>query len=166
MNPELYFLVFCVAVLVLFTLSLVFNVMISGSKFMKTYQFLMGTLSYSKEVDSIISRLLDKTDAELLVAKLNDNTIQFFPVDSTESDEDTPYSRTLKAEAEIFIGSKYYSYGYIHRHFGEAKSSEYKKRPSISTFRKILKLEEKLRGEKSTNKAPEVTKNKGSVELQ
>lgn len=166
MNPELYFLVFCVSVLVLFTLGLVLNVCISGSKLFKTYQFLMGTLTYSKDVDIICSRLLDKMEAGLLVANLSDNTIQFFNAEDIEmKDEQTPYSYTLTAEAEIFIGSKYFSYGYIHRHFGEAKSSQYKKRPSLSTFKRIVKLEEKLRGDSSPNKAPKV--NKDSVlELQ
>ncbi|BEH88059.1 hypothetical protein [Klebsiella phage phiKp_21] len=167
MNPELYFLLICVSVLVLFTLGLIFNVCISGSKWFKTYQYIMGTLTYSKEADTLCTRLLDKMDAGLLIAVLTNGTIKLFNAeDIKQTDEQSNYMHTLAAEAEIFIDCKYYSYGYIHRHFGQSKAELYKKRPSIKTFKRIVKLEEKLRGVVSENKKPETDEKNSVLELQ
>lgn len=167
MGTEYYFLYICLSILGLFTLSLIINTCISGSKYFKTFQFLMSSMTYSKEANDLIALTLDKMEAELLVAKLSptESTIQFYAVDKADDDGETPiYHRTLEADVEIWIESKYYAYGYVQRIGGQTRSEFRLKRPSIKTFYRILKLEERLRKPTETNTAPPKSK-KNVVEL-
>lgn len=171
MSVEYLFLFFCIGILVLVTLALTFNTLIMGKSYFKSFQFVMSAMPYSKDANEIINQLFAKVEAGLLTAVISPSgsTIQFFENDpgmqsevvtcKMENDVGGTYYkahvvRTMKAEAEIWIDTKYYFYGYIHRYYGEQKSELYKKRPSVRTFRRIVKLEAQLRGAPSDNKAP------------
>lgn len=166
MGVEYYFLFGCLSVLVLITVGLIINTCISGSKYFRSFQFLMSAMSYNKEADTAINLLLDKTEAGILIAKLSpsDDTIMFVNPNDEEttlvanqyrtSHADPRYVKVLNSEGEIWIGSKYYAYGYIHRYYGQRKDEFYKKRPSLNTFKRILKLEHELKKPSSENAAP------------
>lgn len=185
MSIEYVFLFCCIGLLVLVTLALTFNTLIMGKSCFKTFQFIMSSMPFSKEADDIINQLFAKVEAGLLTANISSSgsTIQFFenePEAQTEVvttrvvDElsgtyfKAQIQRTMKAEAEIWIDTKYYGYGYIHRYYGEQKSELYKKRPSVSTFKRIVKFENQLRGAPTVNDAPPSSterKEKNVVEL-
>lgn len=178
MGIEYIFLFICVGFLVLLTAGLTFNTCISGSKYFKTFQLLMSSMPYSKEADETIRLILDKMDAELLVAKLSPSDESIIFCDATEPEKtvsvlnpdryssyDNRYIRVLASEAEIWIGSKYHNYGYIHRYNGERKTEFFKKRPRISTVKRIIALEEKLRSTPKSNTPPKTNSSNGTVEL-
>lgn len=168
MSIEYWFLFVCIGTLALITIGLIFNTMITGSKYFKTFQLLMSAMPYSAEAEKTISLILDKFDANLLVAKISDcNTNMVFY--STVDESGTKYDKcTSPIVAEIFIGSKYYAYGYVRKYYSEAKAELTKKRPSVKTLKRIIALENKLRGEINTNEPPSVIKSKNNsvVELE
>ncbi len=168
MSVEYWFLFVCIGTLALITIGLIFNTMISGSKYFKTFQLLMSAMPYSADAEKTISLILDKFDANLLVAKISacDTNISFYSVDTDLDGIDTQYPNPVVAE--IFIGSKYYAYGYVRKYYSEAKAELTKKRPSIKTLKRIIALEKSLRGQTSVNEPPSVIKSKKSnvVELE
>lgn len=163
MSIEYWFLFVCIGTLALITIGLIFNTMITGSKYFKTFQLLMSAMPYSAEAEKTISLILDKFDANLLVAKISDcNTNMVFY--STVDESGAKYDKsTSPIVAEIFIGSKYYAYGYVRKYYSEAKAELTKKRPSVKTLKRIIALENKLRGEINTNEPPSVIKSKNNI---
>lgn len=163
MSVEYWFLFLCLGTLVTITAGLIFNTVISGSKYFKGFQLRMSAMQYSSDAEKTISLLLDKLEANLLVAKISacDTNILFYTPETNLEDMDTSYaSFTNSAVAEIFIGSKYYAYGYIRKYYSEAKAELTKKRPSIKTLKRIIALENKLRGTVVQNDSPSVVKGK------
>ncbi|EPE1232544.1 hypothetical protein ACRYKS_19960 [Escherichia coli] len=164
MSVEYWFLFICLGTLVLITLGLIFNTVISGSNYFKSFQLLMSAMQYSDEAEETTTLILNKLEANLLVAKISscNTNIVFY---ASPVDLDGAEMSNQPAVAEIFIGSKYYAYGYIRKYYTEAKAELTKKRPSIKTLKRIIALEKKLRGDVTKNDSPTVvnTKKKNNV---
>lgn len=147
MGAEYYFLFVCVGGLILLAGSLAFSTAIMGKSYCKSFQFMWSSLTYSAEADEKINMLLSKMSANMIVAKLDSrgNNIVF-----KSHDGDT--------EGEINIEQKYYRYGYLTEYGGTSRGDYIKKRPKLKTFKKIVALEEALRGASNDNQAPPTAK--------
>lgn len=139
------FLTICIGALLLFLLSLIVSTCIMDTRLFMTYQFLLSSLKYSKEVDTKINFILAKHEADLLIATIRNNCIEFHE------------KETSKFYASIWIGNKYYTYGYLWKHADGYCNT--KRRPAVSTFKKIVHLEDTLSG-KITKKPSEKKKEK------
>lgn len=148
MGIEYIFLLVCAGGLLLFALALGFNTAIMGKSYCKGFQFMWSSVPKSKEADEKIKFLLNKMDANLIRASFDSgrNTIQFHELDA-DPKRDEP-------EAEIWVGNKYFSYGWLYSYGGSRNGSFIKKRPSRKSFKRILALEEKLTGSTTTNAPP------------
>lgn len=158
MGIEYMFLFFCLGTLAVITSGLVLNTLISGSKYFVTFQLLMSATQYNKTSEETISLLLEKVSANLVVASLS----------STESRIEFMDINTNEVVAEIFIGNKYYFYGTLQKYYGKTMTELSRKRPTIKTLKRIIKLEKQLLGDRTENKEPPVQNNKKKnvVELQ
>lgn len=140
MPIELIFLSVCVGGLIIFLLSLIVSTMIMDTRLFMNYQYLLSSLKFSKETDERLNFILSKYDAGLLTAKLNNNCIEFNE------------NGTYNSYAKIWVGNKYYSYGFIHSLNGYSEHS--KTRGKLSTFKKIVQLEDTLSGRITKKEEP------------
>lgn len=152
MPIELIFLSLCVGGLVIFLLSLIVSTLIMDTRLFMSYQYLLSSLKYSKEADERINFILSKHEAGLITAKLHSNYIHFTDVESNNT------------YAKIWVGNKYYSYGYIYEFSGTNVHT--KNRGKLSTFKKIVQLEDTLSGKITPKETPKKeSKNDDSVIL-
>lgn len=167
MSVEYWFLFLCLGTLVLITLGLIFNTVISGTKYFKGFQLRMSAMQYSEEAENAITLILNKLDANLLVARISecDTNIVFYPLETNIEEMSASERYYTPCVAEIFIGSKYYAYGYIRKYYSEAKAELTKKRPSIKTLKRVIALENKLRGEVYKNESPSIVKSKAKSNI-
>ena len=157
MGIEYIFLLVCAGGLILFALALGFNTAIMGKSYCKGFQFMWSSIPKSKEADDKIRFILNKLDANLIRATFDQgkNTIGFYELDANPNRDE--------ADAEIWIGNKYYSYGWLYSYGGTRSGSYIKKRPSRKTFKRILELEAKLTGATVHNEPPTKSNSTGKV---
>ncbi|SOK58722.1 hypothetical protein [Yersinia phage fHe-Yen9-04] len=116
----------------LFTLYMFVVTSAMGTERLKTSQYFMSSLSYCEEATTKINLLIDKYEAGLIKAKLKNNVIEF-----TEMEKNIP-------AGEIWIANKYFSYGQLHRYGANGNISWQCNKPSLKTFKRIIKLEKQL----------------------
>lgn len=103
--------------------------------------------AYSEDVDTAISMLIAKYNQGLITAEL----------DSFE------YSICFSDGCSVWIGNKYYGYGFLYRYVGGKEiPAANRRRCSTKTFRELQKLENKLRAEKLLATSKDVTISYGS----
>ncbi len=123
-----------IAVIVGFALYMITVTASFGTDHLKVAQFLMSSLTYSKEATKKINLLLDKTEAEILTAALEEKYIVF------------RNSSTGEHDGSIWVGNKYYAYGILARYGSLGGNDWASNRPDIATFKRLVQLENVLRG--------------------
>lgn len=103
-----------------------------GTNRLKVPQFLMSSLTYSEEATTKLNLLIDKYEAGLLTIRKTERQLVF-----------TDASTGQKA-GEIWIGSKYFAYGNLHRYGANDDNQWSCNKPNIKTFKRIVKLEQTL----------------------
>lgn len=101
---------------------------------------------YSSDVDNAIKILIAKYEQNLLTAEIDTFEIKFSDGSS------------------IWIGNKYFGYGFLYAHGNKKYSRSEWRRPSVKTFRDIQKLESTLRIEKASTENDDNTTKYGSNE--
>lgn len=108
-----------------------------GTRRLKTSQYYMSSLKYSKEASTKTNLLIDKYEAQILDAVATDKEIIF-----TEDGQEV---------GSIWTNNKYYSYGNLQR-YGASKSKEFQcTKPDVKTFHRIIKLEDELKAKAELN---------------
>lgn len=123
--------------LVLFTLWMFIATAAIGTKYLKTTQYYMSILEFNAEADEKIKLVLDKFENNLLTAIL-DTQLGVIRFHDTESGE---------FNSEIWIQGKYTVYGMLSS-YGKERNKTWKNyKPSLSTFKRVIALENKLLSE-------------------
>lgn len=142
---------YCIlAFLCMFTLYMLIVTSVMGTKWLKTSQYLMSSLTYSKEATLKINLLIHKYEAGLLKAELKKQVIEF-----TELEGDV-------LAGKIYIKGKYCSYGMLCSYGSMGSTKWLSNKPDLKTFKRIVKLEKKLNStinvpdHKSTNNSDNV----------
>lgn len=148
-----YFMIACLVVVALFGLSLIVCTVCMGTELFIGLQVLMGSLSYSKEVDDKLQLELAKIDAGLCDVEVTQHRISLY--NKLEPDETPNTSRGefyyRESYISIWVENKFYSYGYICDTNGVTRSNYSGKRPSVAVIKRILQLQ-KSGGDRTTKK--------------
>lgn len=131
------------------TFIMLFMVSIIGTKYFKTAQFMLSSLSYDKDMDSKVTMLIERIRGNLAYAELNDGEIVVY---------ETSSNRRLGV---ISIKAKYHHYGHL-KYYGDRSCTPAK--TSIRTFKRVVALEAYLESKTENSETAEVSKKKGEKE--
>ncbi len=121
-----------IAALALFAFYMLLATASIGTERMKTSQYFLSSLEYNEEATVKLNLLMDKLEADLLSVKLTKETLVFTD------------AKTGEKAGEIWIATKYCSYGQLYR-YGTSNSTQYQRyKPDLKTFKRIIKLEKQL----------------------